>query len=305
VFVTPHGHRLKLALDSERRRMANEWFFKWHQIGRDGPVDIDSFDGRLIRYGGIQFGGTARDVYWDTLGRYVRKKVDEVFTQTEHDIEKYPLTQALSAVDETEAATNAFVAGIANDAVEKDRILRGNGTKFPARDDAAANRLRSANDASARAYALRKHVEATGGRGVQQMRTSATPPANPVSWPRGVHPKIEKDCDALLQEETLDEAVAKSFRIVRDRLRDISGYETASDAFGKGGLYIKGAAAKHVDEDFNAGVKFLMMAIDRFRNEKSHTSDGNIKTTDQAYRYLMMSSLAMDFLDRAEVRRGE
>ena len=44
------------------------------------------------------------------------------------------------------------------------------------------------------------------------------------------------------------------------------------------------------------------MAIDRFRNEKSHTADGNIKDSIRAYEYLRISSLAMHLLDKAVIR---
>jgi uncharacterized protein (TIGR02391 family) len=98
------------------------------------------------------------------------------------------------------------------------------------------------------------------------------------------------------------EAVEKSFKVVRDRLRTLTGFETGSDAFGKGKLWIDGAAAMHVEEDFNQGAKFLMMAIDMFRNEKSHTSDGNIYDPVRAHHYLSLSSLALLFLDKASVR---
>ena len=119
----------------------------------------------------------------------------------------------------------------------------------------------------------------------------------------GLHPDILKGCKALLDAAAYPEAVERSFKIVRDRLRKLSGYETASEAFGKGHLYVNGAAAENVDRDFNQGTKFLMMAIDMFRNEKSHTSEGNINDLTHAYQYLMVSSLARRFLDRAEVRR--
>lgn len=63
--LTPIAARLELALDAELLRMQNEWFFKWHHIGRERTVEIESFNGSPICYGGIKFGGTARDVYWD------------------------------------------------------------------------------------------------------------------------------------------------------------------------------------------------------------------------------------------------
>lgn len=115
----------------------------------------------------------------------------------------------------------------------------------------------------------------------------------------GIHPQIITKCGALYETGAYAEAVEKSFKIVRDRLRELSGYETGSDAFGKGGLHIGGAAAPHVEEDFNQGVKFLTMAIDRFRNEKVHTADGNIADAVRAHQYLSLSSLALYFLENA------
>ena len=69
----------------------------------------------------------------------------------------------------------------------------------------------------------------------------------------------------------LSEAVEAGFKVVRARLRELTGHETGSEAFGKGALRVNGAAADWVDDDFNEGLKFLTMAIDRFRNEKTST----------------------------------
>lgn len=117
-----------------------------------------------------------------------------------------------------------------------------------------------------------------------------------------LHPEIYAKCRNLYEGGDYAEAVEKSFKIVRDKLRALTDYETGSEAFGKGNLYIEGAAAPHVDEDFQNGVKFLTMAIDRFRNEKSHTADGNISDPIRAYEYLRLSSLAMHLLERAHRR---
>jgi uncharacterized protein (TIGR02391 family) len=112
-----------------------------------------------------------------------------------------------------------------------------------------------------------------------------------------LHPAISSGCRKLYESGDYAEAVEKGFKIVRDRLRVLTGYETGSEAFGKGKLTIGGAAASHVDDDFQNGVKFLTMAIDRFRNEKSHTADGNISDPIRAYEYLRVSSLAMHLLE--------
>jgi uncharacterized protein (TIGR02391 family) len=115
-----------------------------------------------------------------------------------------------------------------------------------------------------------------------------------------LHPAIYSKCRKLYEGGDYAEAVEKSFKLVRDKLRALTGYETGSEAFGKGHLYVDGAAATHVDADFQNGVKFLTMAIDRFRNEKSHTADGNISDPIRAYEYLRLSSLAMHLLEGAQ-----
>ena len=116
---------------------------------------------------------------------------------------------------------------------------------------------------------------------------------------QSLHPEILSKCRNPYESGDYVEAVEKSFKVVRDRLRALTGYETGSDAFGRGKRYVDGASAPHVDEDFQNGVKFLTMAIDRFRNEKGHTADGNINDSIRAYEYLRLSSLALHLLEKA------
>ncbi len=118
------------------------------------------------------------------------------------------------------------------------------------------------------------------------------------------HQKIKSGkCLSLFNDGHYSEAVENSFKIVRDRLRELTGYEKGSEAFGKGSLYINGASASHVDEDFQKGVQFLCMSLDRFRNEKSHFADGNITDRDRAMHYLNLSSLLMNFLNEGIVKK--
>jgi uncharacterized protein (TIGR02391 family) len=156
--------------------------------------------------------------------------------------------------------------------------------------------------------------------GVLCLSTSAPPPychecGEPFPWAKilpqtqveqsviyGLHPSIYEKCYELYKNKTYAEAVEKSFKVVKDRLRSLTTFESGSDAFGKGNLYIRGAAAPNVDTDFNQAVKFLTMAIDQFRNEKSHTSDAKIEDPIRAYQYLMLSSLAMGLLDDSAIR---
>lgn len=122
-------------------------------------------------------------------------------------------------------------------------------------------------------------------------------------FPRALlHNAIIAKCEKLFWSGHYPEAVELSFKIVRDRLRELTGYEKGSEAFGKGKLHVKGSIAPHVDVDFNAGVKFLTMAIDMFRNEKTHTAERGIDNPAKALQYLILSSLAMRLLDSGETQ---
>jgi uncharacterized protein (TIGR02391 family) len=127
-------------------------------------------------------------------------------------------------------------------------------------------------------------------------------PASDSNQTFGTHRDIVAKCMSLYKSGAHAEAVEKSFKVVKDKLRTLTGYESGSEAFGKGKLHIKGASAENVDHDFNEAVKFLMMAIDMFRNEKSHTSDAKIEDPIRAYQYLVMSSLALCLLENSEIK---
>ena len=114
--------------------------------------------------------------------------------------------------------------------------------------------------------------------------------------------EVSTKCMHLYKTGSYAEAVEKSFKIVKDKVRSLTGYETGSDAFGRGKLHIKGASADNVDSDFNKAVQFLMMAIDMFKNEKGHTSDSKIEDPVRAYQYLSMSSLALCLLENSEIK---
>lgn len=129
--MTPIGYRLSLHLDEEVVRMANEWFFKWHRIGAQNSVEIESFCGKPICYGGIKFSGSPRDVYWDTIQRYLRKKISGVFDDLERDLKDYPITSGASAIDEVSSLAKNFAYRIRRMAIEKDKLLRSDPLKFP------------------------------------------------------------------------------------------------------------------------------------------------------------------------------
>lgn len=133
------------------------------------------------------------------------------------------------------------------------------------------------------------------------MELAASEPSESVAL-ASLHPEILGKCRGLYEGGAYAEAVEKGFKVVRARLRGLTTFETGSDAFGRGHLYVDGSTDSYVDGDFQDGVKFLTMAIDKFRNEKSHTADGNIEDPIRAYEYLRLSSLALHLLEQARVK---
>ena len=160
--MTPTASRLKARLDERRRWFINEWFFKWHFIGKDGPVTIESFDGRDIQYGGIGFSGTPRLVYWDTIVRGVRKEIDEQLVWIDEEVRKYNRATALQSIDECAGELISFVNSIRRYAVQKDRILRGDGIRFPPEEDAGYWHGTSEREIVAQAEALKAAIPDEG-----------------------------------------------------------------------------------------------------------------------------------------------
>jgi hypothetical protein len=138
---TTFALRLQAELENENRRMINEWFFNWHQIGGSQAVEIDGFDGRKISYCGLHFDGTPREVYWSTLQRYFRKIVAEKYEALQIALPTMPSSQKRSAATETKSLLSSFTRTLVTVATVQDRTMRGNGVEFPLSDTDRAQAL--------------------------------------------------------------------------------------------------------------------------------------------------------------------
>jgi uncharacterized protein (TIGR02391 family) len=106
----------------------------------------------------------------------------------------------------------------------------------------------------------------------------------------------------LLKNKHYFNAVEESYKIVREKLREITGKEKAHEAFKKENyLIILGHKAKNeAEEDFFEGVKFLHMAIQRLRNEKAHTPAREMDK-NLAIHYIVLASLAYDLITKEDM----
>lgn len=153
--MTPTATRLKLRLDERYTWLRNEWFFKWHHISSQRAVEIDLFNGSHAHYAGIGFTGSAHDVYWDAIVRGVRKEIVEQLAWVEDAVRPYARTVALQTIDECAGQIVSFARQVRRTAIEKDRILRGNGHTFPNQCDFGHWEGTNADDIFTQAEALK------------------------------------------------------------------------------------------------------------------------------------------------------
>jgi len=94
-------------------------------------------------------------------------------------------------------------------------------------------------------------------------------------------------------------AVEEAYKIVRKKLKDISGKEKATDAFSASNYkkIFGHEPADDAEKDFFEGVKFLHMSIQFLRNEKAHTPAQDLDK-NLAIHYISLASLAYDLITR-------
>jgi uncharacterized protein (TIGR02391 family) len=103
----------------------------------------------------------------------------------------------------------------------------------------------------------------------------------------------------LLNDGYYFNAVEESYKIVRKKLKDITGKEKATDAFCENNYekIFGHSPVNDVEKDFFEGVKFLHMSIQFLRNEKAHTPARDLDK-NLAIHYISLASLAYDLINR-------
>lgn len=112
--------------------------------------------------------------------------------------------------------------------------------------------------------------------------------------------------ETYLKSEDYFHAVEESYKFVRERLKELTGSEKATLAFGYEGntavdneLIFGRTPVDEIEADFFKGIRFLHLAVQFLRNEKSHslatTLDRNL-----ALHYISIASLAYDLISRQD-----
>ena len=105
----------------------------------------------------------------------------------------------------------------------------------------------------------------------------------------------------LLNDGHYFNAVEEAYKVVRKKLKDVSGKEKATDAFCNANYdkIFGHQPTDSIENDFYEGVKFLHMAIQFLRNEKAHTPAGDLDK-NLAIHYIALASLAYDLINRKQ-----
>lgn len=103
----------------------------------------------------------------------------------------------------------------------------------------------------------------------------------------------------LLDDGHYFNAVEEAYKIVRQKLKSITGKERAHEAFAESNIKkIFGHSPQNESEkDFFDGVKFLHMSIQYLRNEKAHIP-AQAMDKNLAIHYIVLASLAYDLISR-------
>lgn len=141
-----------------------------------------------------------------------------------------------------------------------------------------------------------KNKKSKGGiKDLSEIKATFTKGVITITLQKNVFNHVKK----LLEDGHYFNAVEESYKIVREKLREKTGQEKATDAFSENNIeLIFGHKAKNlIEKDFFDGVKFLHFAIQFLRNEKSHTPSYEMDK-NLALHYISLASLAYDLINR-------
>jgi uncharacterized protein (TIGR02391 family) len=116
-----------------------------------------------------------------------------------------------------------------------------------------------------------------------------------------LRPEIYNHVKSYLDNKDYFHAVEEGYKIVRHKLRELTGEEQAHRAFtAENYVILFGHQPQNtIERDFFEGIKFLNMAIQNFRNEKAHDIAKPL-SRNLAIHYLALTSLAYDLITRNE-----
>ena len=121
-----------------------------------------------------------------------------------------------------------------------------------------------------------------------------------------IHEDIYNHIGKYLATGDYFHAVEESYKVVREKLRELAGEETAINVFNMNAqstkhyvaLFGKQAPGTKAEADFFRGVGYLHLGVQFLRNEKAHTLATFVEP-NLAVHYISLASLAYDLITRS------
>lgn len=153
------------------------------------------------------------------------------------------------------------------------------------------------------AHSLGRALSNSPARGVTPITTEATVTKNKISIE--IHEDIYNHIKRNLETSTYFHAVEESYKLVREKLRELTGYEKASEVFNQAAsdkahhpaLFGKSEPETRAEGDFFRGIGYLHLGVQFLRNEKAHTPATPLEP-NLALHYISLASLAYDLITR-------
>lgn len=120
-----------------------------------------------------------------------------------------------------------------------------------------------------------------------------------------IHPDIRSHIQPYIAASDHFHAVEEAYKVVREKLRELTGEERATVIFNENALnerhYPKffgdDPSATQAERDFRRGVGYLHLGVQFLRNEKAHTLATDMEP-NLAIHYVALASLAYDLVTR-------
>jgi len=142
---TPFYPKRKTAIADAYNRLDRTLLTNWLLSFHSGKP-IMNCEGRQVQYGGVEFSGSPRDVFWGGFFEPDFKKViTEQINQTVMDCQPYP-SLAESALDETARLAHDFVGKLYERMAEIDQRLRGKGFPETVQRRSVGDKISAMND---------------------------------------------------------------------------------------------------------------------------------------------------------------
>ena len=119
---------------------------------------------------------------------------------------------------------------------------------------------------------------------------------------KNIHPDIYFHIRKLFSDWHYANAVEEAYKITRKKLIELTWKEKAHEAFKDWNYEIIfwKEPETQIEKDFYEWVKFLHLAIQKFRNEKSHTPARDLDK-NKAIHYIYLASLSLKLIDKKSI----